>query len=74
MIQGERFGLWFWGFLEYRKEKDSEIDKGRKKVGVNLPFCHSKLAFILGVSHAPNFSHMAPLWPPFGLDRFSSLV
>ena len=37
-------------------------------------FCPSTLAFILGVSHAPNFFHMAPPWPSFGLNRFSSLV
>ena len=37
-------------------------------------FCPSTLAFILGVSHAPNFFRMAPPWPSFGLDRFSSLV
>ena len=37
-------------------------------------FCPSTLAFILGVSHAPNFFHMVSPWPLFGLDRFSSLV
>ena len=43
-------------------------------VSVDPQFCPLTLAFILYVSHAPNFFRMAPPWSPFGLDRFLSLV
>ena len=65
-----------------RPEQPTEIYSGRVWSGLSgsksssetLNFFPSKLAFILGVSHAPNFFRMTPPWPLFGLDRFSSLV
>ena len=72
-------GSWAEGFSYYKQLKAVVIMNEfgswgqcfrcyeQLNVVLDPQFCPSTLAFILRVSHAPNFFYMAPPWPPFGL-------